>query len=169
MTEQWKPVLGYESAYEVSSLGRVRSLPREVIRNDHKLTINGKIRALKIDEHGRPCVSLWVNGQERTRKVCQLVAESFIGPRPKGLVVCHNDGNPANNIPDNLRWDTLRSNRLDDIKHGKNSMINKTHCIRNHPLSGDNLCPSGLIQGKRVCLACRTVRNKARSTGVTKS
>ena len=43
---------------------------------------------------------------------------AFVGPCPDGMEACHNDGNPANNNLENLRWDTHKSNMWDKIKHG---------------------------------------------------
>lgn len=47
-----------------------------------------------------------------------LVLKNFIGPRPRGMLACHNDGNPANNNLTNLRWDTPSGNCADKRKHG---------------------------------------------------
>lgn len=47
-----------------------------------------------------------------------LVLEAFKGPRPDGMEGCHNDGNPANNRADNLRWDTATANAADRARHG---------------------------------------------------
>ena len=54
----------------------------------------------------------------RISKVHHLVLETFVGPRPRGLVACHNDGNKFNNCSSNLRWDTPTSNYADARKHG---------------------------------------------------
>lgn len=51
-------------------------------------------------------------------KVAVLVLLAFVGPRPKGMECCHNDGDPENNSLDNLRWDTHSSNVYDAIRHG---------------------------------------------------
>lgn len=48
----------------------------------------------------------------------RLVLLTFVGPCPDGMEACHNDGNPANNSLGNLRWDTVKSNIHDAIKHG---------------------------------------------------
>jgi hypothetical protein len=50
-----------------------------------------------------------------------LVAHAFIGPRPDGLDVCHNDGDRANNQPSNLRYDTRKGNLADRNQHGTNN------------------------------------------------
>lgn len=51
------------------------------------------------------------------RFVHRLVLEAFIGPRPEGMICCHYDGNPQNNKPENLRWDTHYGNAQDAIRH----------------------------------------------------
>jgi hypothetical protein len=48
-----------------------------------------------------------------------LVLLAFIGPPPEGMECCHNDGNPANNRLDNLRWGTPKDNAADRIRHGR--------------------------------------------------
>lgn len=57
-----------------------------------------------------------------TTKNCiihRLVLELFVGPRPDGMVACHNDGNKENNNVSNLRWDTQQANAQDRIRHGR--------------------------------------------------
>jgi hypothetical protein len=63
----------------------------------------------------RPCD---VDQKRRHTSIHLLVLEAFVGARPPGMEGCHNDGNPANNRLDNLRWGTLSSNRIDMLKHG---------------------------------------------------
>jgi DNA-binding transcriptional regulator YiaG len=50
--------------------------------------------------------------------VHRLVLLAFVGPCPPGMEGCHNDGNPANNRIENLRWDTHDANMKDAIRHG---------------------------------------------------
>jgi hypothetical protein len=56
--------------------------------------------------------------QTRQHYVHRLVLVAFVGPRPPGLVCCHNDGNPLNNRVENLRWDTYEANEADKLRHG---------------------------------------------------
>jgi hypothetical protein len=115
MHEIWLSVPGFEGAYEVSCLGRVRSLGR----------INGtgyfrKGTILKIDwrKHGYGFLTLMKNGVRHTIGVHEIVLISFIGPRKRGMESRHLDGNPLNNIPSNLRWGTKAENEADKIRHG---------------------------------------------------
>lgn len=67
-------------------------------------------------------VSICGSGKVRQKFVHILVLETFVGPRPfPEYDCCHNDGNPANNNLDNLRWDTKKSNAADRKKHKPDS------------------------------------------------
>jgi hypothetical protein len=63
-------------------------------------------------------VSLSVGGSRVQKGVHVLVLEAFVGPCPSGMEACHGNGNPADNRPENLRWDTHRANMHDAIRHG---------------------------------------------------
>lgn len=65
---------------------------------------------------GYLCVSLSPSAQ--IKLVHRLVLAAFIGPCPKGMEGCHNDGNKRNNSRSNLRWDTRKNNVGDREKHG---------------------------------------------------
>lgn len=83
------------------------------------LNTNGKIlKPGKYDRYGHLNVNLWKNGNKQFFAVHLLVMEAFVGPRPEGMEICHNDGNPGNNRKDNLRYDTPKNNNKDKIKHG---------------------------------------------------
>lgn len=107
------PVVGYESLYEVSDLGRVKSRdrvdPLGRPREGQLLTPAG-LRHLH--------VTLSDRGAKKQRTVHRLVLEAFVGPAPEGTEGCHWDGDPKNNRLDNLRWDTRIANIQDAIRHG---------------------------------------------------
>lgn len=114
MSETWKAVPGYSGRYEVSDLGRVRSLP-----NSRRHGI--RILSPATSKSGHLTVSLWRDGSGKSHQVHILVLETFKGPRPGSSTIwhaCHADGNPANNAIANLRWDTRASNEADKITHG---------------------------------------------------
>lgn len=79
---------------------------------------SGQLRKLKPqpDHDGYLHVVLSTGGRPHTLKVQRLIALHFLGPKPNGLVVCHNDGDMTNNAASNLRYDTQRSN-IADIHH----------------------------------------------------
>jgi len=119
MQEEWRSVVGYEEFYEVSDLGRVRSLDR--IDSMGRLR-RGKV--LKSREHHNGIgiiywsVALYARGEQRCSLIHQLVLEAFVGPRPKDHEGAHCDGDPANNKLANLAWKTCKANAADRIRHG---------------------------------------------------
>jgi len=151
VTERWLPVVGYEGFYEVSDLGRVRSMRRRVA--------GGRaVRILKPCQYprGHLKVVLCVNGQKKDMLVHRLVAIAFIGPQPPGCEVCHYDGNPANNVLGNLRWGTRGDNIRDSIRHGTNAWASRTHCPQGHPYDTENTVISHRGNGNafRLCRIC---------------
>lgn len=63
-------------------------------------------------------VDVSIDGEKKTLYVHRMVLETFTGPCPPGMEGCHNDGNPANNTVENLRWDTKEANVADIIDAG---------------------------------------------------
>lgn len=121
--ERWLPVVGYEDRYEVSDFGRVRSLERRCEATKCGGSRRVPERILKPSSWGLyHCVTLFCNGQRRRQNIQWLVMESFIGPRPAGHEVCHNDGVYTNNRLANLRYDTRAGNFADKNKHGTASI-----------------------------------------------
>ena len=107
LMETWLAVIGYEGLYEVSNDGRIRNAR------------TGKLKVYTYDKQKRrPFVGLWRNNKIRIIYPHKAVLEAFVGPRPKGMEACHNNGDPFDNKVTNLRWDTPRNNQLDRIKHG---------------------------------------------------
>ncbi len=102
--ERWKPVLGYEGLYEVSSEGRVKSFHNSKV---------GEVRKLGISKKGYKTVELRKNGIGKLRSVHVLVCEAFHGPKPSpNHEVNHKgkDGDKTNNRERNLEWTTRSQN-----------------------------------------------------------
>ena len=160
--ERWKPVTGYEGIYEVSSHGRVRSVDRTVTRSDGRVhRYKGKVLSAGLSKRGGyPLVSLYTQGKNQSHYVHSLVAEAFIGTRPSGTEVCHNDGDPTNNHVDNLRYGTSSDNELDKVRHGTHYNAAKTHCPLGHELFTENIPTSIAKLGRRQCLACARSRTR---------
>ena len=117
--ETWKAVPGFEGLYEVSDLGRVRSLDRTIERATGPATYRGRVLRQSVREvGGYASVGLSDHGVQSTHLVHELVAAAFLGPRPLGMHVCHNDGAAANNVAANLRYDTPVGNHADKLRHG---------------------------------------------------
>ncbi|UVK63865.1 HNH endonuclease [Gordonia phage LilyPad] len=116
--EQWKPVVGFEGVYEVSDLGRVRSLPRKMTRaNGATLHYSGLLLNPTPNSWGYMKVGLRKDGKKYTRPVHRLVLEAFVGPCPEGMEACHGPYGMLDNRVINLRWDTHSENMKDIKKH----------------------------------------------------
>ena len=110
-TELWLPIAGFEGRYEVSNLGRVRSLDRIGVsrrpEGDREMRYSGKVLKPQVDGDGYLHVSL---GKGNLRKVHKLVARAF-HENPENLPeVDHEDANKSNCAAANLRWCTTRQN-----------------------------------------------------------
>ena len=127
--EIWKPIKDFEGYYEVSSLGRVKSL-------NYRGT--GKEKVLKnIEEYkGYLIVNLTKNGKQKSFYVHRLVAEAFI-PNPDNLpCIDHINTIKNDNRVENLRWVTYKennNNQLTKKKYGENHANFKGE---NHPFYG---------------------------------
>lgn len=159
MTEQWRPVPGYESRYEVSDHGRVRSLGFYMKnRGKTKSWKPGRILdGFAIQPQGYRGVTLVdEQGAHKVHKVHRLVLRAFVGEpppdKPNGL---HQDDNPANNHLSNLRWGTYRDNTYDSIENGSHVQSRKRRDALGHLLVAPNLVECTAEQGNRSCLACK--------------
>lgn len=112
--EIWKDCLGFEGNYQVSNVGRVRSLDRFIINNKNggKRLIKGTILSQKTRTDGYKEVNLNCRGKSSSKYVHRLVAESFLEPIGEGLVVNHKDGIKSNNRIINLEIVTYSINSL---------------------------------------------------------
>ena len=101
MEEEWKDIEGYENKYQVSNLGRVKSLKSNIIM---KQNLNKK--------YNRYSIMLWKNGKSKRFWVARLVAKAFVfNPNPYIFTqVNHKDENKTNNNSDNLEWCTVAYN-----------------------------------------------------------
>ena len=120
--EIWKDIPGYEGRYQVSNLGRVRSLGFWL---EHGCRGGRTVRQYypphfcegDEDKFGHRRVSLSKPGAPRKRcLVHKLVMLVFVGECPEGKEVCHNDGDPRNNRLENLRYDTRSENQRDKFR-----------------------------------------------------
>lgn len=172
MKEIWKDIKDYEELYQVSNLGRVRSMPR-------KGTHINKIHILKSNKNykGYLHVSLTKKCVSKTKSIHRLVAETFI-PNPDNLPqVNHKDGNKLNNCVDNLEWITNYDNLIHSIRIGlrKNSYKKgKDHCrsviVNQYDLNNNFIkqwyCVKDIerelgYDNRNICACCRNKRPTA--------
>ena len=147
--EEWRTIPDWPTRSEVSDQGRVRN------------TRTGCVKVPHIDANGRARVTLHRDGKPRTVLVHRLIAFAFLPPPLEGQTdVCHNDGNPSNNVVANLRWDTHAGNMADIRRHGtaRNQNTGITHCHRGHEFTPEN---TYVLHGARTCRACRRINHAA--------
>jgi hypothetical protein len=118
--ERWLPVVGYEGLYEVSDLGRVKSMERRVRSPSGTRRVRERILRTKADTRGGylhvPLSHDWI---KKNWPVHKLVLTAFVGPCPLGKEARHfPDNNPTNNKLENLSWSTTDQNGKDKITHG---------------------------------------------------
>ncbi len=123
MPVKWKPVPSWESLYEVSSAGEIRSLDRKV-RAVHNSFAVRRGRVLKQVPKVKRYLAVTLADGVRRRQyfVHDLVLLAFRGEKPKGLQSCHWDGDLTNNALRNLRYDTPVNNQKDKSRHGRTAL-----------------------------------------------
>ena len=131
MNEEWKDIPGYEGLYEASSFGRIRTKDGKTTSNARfpvrvwkqrilKTKVEQRKKSLLSDER----VNLWKDGINKTCLVSRLVAMTWVDGYKEGLTVNHKDGNPMNNIPNNLEW----ISHGDNIRHGFSHGLYNANC-----------------------------------------
>ena len=115
MLEIWRDIKNYEGIYEVSNLGRIKSISRNGTIKENRILKPNKVM-------GYSQVGLQKYGTRKYKKIHRLVAEAFI-PNPENKKeVNHKDGNKANNCVDNLEWVTTSENQLHSYYELKNNI-----------------------------------------------
>lgn len=171
MEEIWKDIEGYEGLYQVSNIGRVKSLKRTV---NHKrlgvYTINERILSAADKGLGYMVVGLSKNGKTKTLRVHRLVAKAFI-PNPKKFdLINHKDKNTSNNIVSNLEWcDYQYNNTYAD--HSEVSSIALSKPVIQYTMDGKFVARYyGAVEAEKKTGICRTCirdccRGKLQSSG----
>jgi hypothetical protein len=119
--ERWLPVPDYEGLYEVSDLGRVRSLPRLSKRRNR--VYGGNVLKPYVSRHtrGYQVVALCRDSEQDNRLVHQLVAEAFIGRCPPGQEVLHGSNGKMDNRLSEIRYGTRSENINDRVRDGQDN------------------------------------------------
>lgn len=160
-TEEWRPVVGWEGLYEVSSEGRVRSLdrntPNAITGGTNR--IKGRVLVGRINRGGYRQFTFCVKQQNTTVRAHQMVARAFIPNPDNHPLVLHGPGGKLDNSVGNLRWGTQSDNMLDKRRDGTDHGLNKTHCPQGHEYTVEN---TRMDAGARKCRECIRVRSRER-------
>ena len=122
--EIWKPVVGYEGLYEVSNLGKVKTLGK----GKSNFSKHEKEIKYSVSYDGYYRVQLYKNGIKRCHLLARIVWSSFNGVIPDGYEVNHIDEDKSNNSlsnlnlltkADNIRWGTKIKRTAEKTKNGK--------------------------------------------------
>lgn len=115
--EEWRAVVGDEGSYEVSNLGRVRSLDRVITTSTGTRRIRGGM--MRGSSTGKKYLYVMLSGQ-RFVAIHVLVCRAFHGPKPGvNYQAAHFNGNSLDNRASNLRWVTNAENTADKRRHGR--------------------------------------------------
>ena len=119
--EIWKSVIGFEGRYEVSSMGRIKALSREISYSDGR---KGRLPERLIKGTLLSVGYYSVSFDTKTRKsIHTVVAEAFLGLPEYRQTVNHKDGNKINNCVENLEWATYKENN----NHARKTGLNNQH------------------------------------------
>lgn len=113
MIEYWRAVEGYGNAYEVSSLGQVRSKNRLTTAGSFK---PGVLLVLRVKKKGYICVKLSHANKAKLVYVHRIVARAFLANDMNRPQVNHRNGVKADNRPENLEWCTNQENAVHAVK-----------------------------------------------------
>ena len=144
MEEIWKPIIGYENHYEISSIGRVRNVQRNKLVKSY------------VSKKGYRRVQIAIDTIKKNYFVHRLVADAFI-PNPEGKnVVNHKDFDRSNNSVDNLEWVTSQENAHYSMDHIVEARLKSTMSSTKH----HNIYPNGRHFQIRVRRYGREIINK---------
>lgn len=156
MNEIWKNIKGYEGLYQVSNLGRVRSLKKIYIFHQNK------------NSGGYIVITLTKNKIGKSYSVHRLVAQAFI-PNPENKPqVNHIDGDKTNNNVSNLEWCTQSENQIHCYKNNLQTKGTKKviqyDLNNNYIKTWNSLTEAGKelnINHSKISLVCNGKRKKA--------
>ena len=154
MSEEWRPIPGYEGRYEASDQGRVRSL---WFKNGTADKPRATPHVLRLTPSGTGHLRVLL-GRGNDQAVHRLVLAAFAGPCPPGQECAHANGDPADNRLVNLRWCTHVENLRDMVAHGRR-LTGDRNPARLHP----ERVPRGEAVGhaKLTSSAVRRIRTAA--------
>jgi uracil-DNA glycosylase len=158
--EEWRPVPGYEG-YDASSFGRVRSYYARGSGPDgsqgrwHIAKEPQRILRPSQQKRGYRIVQVQKDEKTAVKRVGELVALAFLGPKPEGMVLCRIDG-----VPSNSRLDNLRYAPPDEI-------VRNVPCGEDHYLS--KLTDEDVLDARRRRAAGERISTLAAEYGVTET
>ena len=159
MTEEWKDIPGFEGRYQVSSLGRVKSINRKVNKWNGVKTVPEKILTQRIDRKGYYRIELRDNnGKKHSLQVHRLVAITFIPNPDKKAQVNHISGNKQDNAVSNLEWVSCQENIVHSFEYELRQNI---HRVLQYDTNGNLLAihKNCMDAERKIGIKHRTIQN----------
>lgn len=116
--EIWKDIKGYEGLYQVSNLGRVKSLERQVWNRFQMINKPEKILKPRKNSKGYISYILYKNGVGKSYRAHRLTLTTFVKNVQNKPMVNHKDGQKDNNHLSNLEYNTNSENIIHALEHG---------------------------------------------------
>jgi len=156
--EIWKDIKGYEGEYQVSNLGRVKSMSRTYIDKNNKL-YSIKERLMNFQDNGRGYknINLYKSKKSKCFYIHRLVAETFLSKIENKNFVNHIDGDKSNNNLSNLEW----VDRSENMIHA-----NKIGLCKGYNKSGSNNPSSKLVLDTQTGIFYLTLKEASISKNV---
>lgn len=138
MIEEWKTIPGTSDLYQASTLGRIRSLDRIIVKMNRwgfmgELRKKGRVLKPWHDCNGYEVIYIAGEGRREAINVHRLVAVTFLEGSGDGLDTNHKDGIKTHNNPENLEWCTRKENMAHAIETG---LVKRTKPIWGAPKKG---------------------------------
>ena len=139
--EIWKDIEGYEGQYQVSNIGRIKSLDRMeyISSGEYYRRRRGRMMRLYYDKDGYLKVMLRKNGKGKRFMVHRLVAQAFIPNPEKHPVINHKNEIKDDNLVSNLEWCTVRDNNVYNGRAKKAGRKTSKPVIGEHIETGDKV------------------------------
>lgn len=142
MEKIWKDIKGYEGLYQISNLGRVKSLKRKVYagRNTLRWQDERILSNNKTNGHGYKIVALSKENRSQNKYIHRLVAEAFLDNPNNYKYINHKDENKDNNCVNNLEFCTAQYNATYRDLHIRNGLKNRNNRLSKkiYQLDDDN-------------------------------
>lgn len=171
MEEIWLDIVGYEGMYQVSNIGRVKSLERYRSNHGKQQLVLESIKSTRKDKQGYLLLDLYKDNKQKTVRIHRLVAEHFLDNPDKKETVNHIDGDKENNNVENLEWATFKEqnehfykNKLKSkcnidkaVKAMNKAQAKKVKCLNNGVIyeSASKAARAAGISGSLVMRCCR--------------
>ncbi|AOE43791.1 HNH endonuclease [Gordonia phage Bantam] len=169
MTEEWRPVPGWETHYQVSSAGNVRSIDRVIDdARGYQRAMRGKDLSPATHRDGYRFVNLRRGDEQLVINVRQLVAAAFLDHPlhdKSRIIVNRDESSPADDSVDNLKLVDALEFRRAQAEHAREMRPRTGACRRGHQIAGPNAANHG---GREVCRSCHLARNYVSRNGLPK-